>query len=410
MPHPFLPEHTQLLKQTMIPRAPACIFTDDDIAVLGVRTGLDAVQVRKWADRLRARVTRPEERLVDLQYIPLVDAPAVVRVVVLTTLVLKLNFFRLLQSTNAHRFYVTGFNLNEELLRAFIMPKARSSGIDANFEIKYMDAAIDDDAYAAEFFIEFIGLVWQHKLLARLEDLGAGSVYIGTFAHADQNKSAADCLVRIWREAAKTKAYQRGVCTPALLARATAKLQSEGMSQAAFDEKTARGIQASLGRIDEGLAQTNAGVTTMTGNVDAMAVEVTAMHDVLTQLRLAEIECRRLRDLVEEKTLLADRVEYSKGGITRERNEALAKVVAADRIAEQSKYALEYERMLSAGVIRENDMLRTQVSELRAQVRLILMRSQRDHQQTEDLRAQAQRDHQQIDDLRQQVSALRGSP
>ena len=78
MPRPFLPEHTQLLKQTMIPRAPACIFTTDDIAILGVQTGLDAAQVRTWAERLRARVTTPEERLADLQYVRPVDAPTTV--------------------------------------------------------------------------------------------------------------------------------------------------------------------------------------------------------------------------------------------------------------------------------------------------------------------------------------------
>ena len=320
--------------------------------------------------------------------------------------------------------YVAAFNLNEELLRNFTMPKGRGDDGGAIFDIKYMDAVIDDASYSAEMFIEFVAPVVLHRLAERLEELGAGSVHIDTFQHNDHNKSAADCLARIWREAAKTKAYKRGVCSPALLARATTTHQGDGMSQAAFDEKTARATQVSLERIDNGLAQTSAGITAVGGSVDAMVIEVTAVHGVVTGFSLAENECKRLRDLVVEKTLLADRVEYSKGGITRERNEALAKVVAADagkaeaeRVAEQCKWALEYERMLGAGVnrelarmARENMMLHAQNHDYRAQAQLNLMQSQRDHQQIEDLRAQVQFDYQQIEDLRQQVSALRSSP
>ena len=77
MPRSFLPEHIQLLKQTMIPRAPACIFTDDDIAILGARTGLDAAQVRKWAVNLRLRVEEAK-RLEFLQFVPPDDAPSTV--------------------------------------------------------------------------------------------------------------------------------------------------------------------------------------------------------------------------------------------------------------------------------------------------------------------------------------------
>ena len=66
MPRPFLPEHTRLLRQALTPRAPLCLFTEDDVVVLCQRTGLNVAQVRKWADNFRSG-TKPEERLAELQ-------------------------------------------------------------------------------------------------------------------------------------------------------------------------------------------------------------------------------------------------------------------------------------------------------------------------------------------------------
>ena len=116
------------------------------------------------------------------------------------------------------------------------MPKARSQGSGATFEIKYEDAALDAKAFAAEFFIEFGSTVWQHKLIKRLKELGAGSVYVASFENNDQNNSAAACLVRVWDAAAKPNyaPFKRGACTPPLLAAARAKQQAERVSQTEF--------------------------------------------------------------------------------------------------------------------------------------------------------------------------------
>ena len=73
MPSSFLPEHTQLLKRAMIPNAPGCFFADDDVASLGAATGLNAAQVRKWAEHLRSRV-KTDDRLEFLQHVPSPDA------------------------------------------------------------------------------------------------------------------------------------------------------------------------------------------------------------------------------------------------------------------------------------------------------------------------------------------------
>ena len=125
------------------------------------------------------------------------------------------------RSAKVTRFYITAFNVNKASLQAFVMPKAGRAG--EVFEVKYMDAAIDDAAFAVEVFIEFTSGVWQHKLLACLEELGAGSVHIDTFAQNDKNASAAYALARVWKCATQTSSYTRGVCSPKLLARAHAE-------------------------------------------------------------------------------------------------------------------------------------------------------------------------------------------
>ena len=269
--------------------------------------------------------------------------------------------------------------MDEAFLHAFTMPKGRNQGASAVFDIKYIDAAIDEAAFAVEFFIEFTSLVWQHKLLARLEELGAGSVYVGTFGNNDQNESAAASLVRVWAAAAKGKAYQRGVCTPALLVKAHAKQHAEGMSQADFDAKTAQMVVDSVDRLgeqlSEGLSGTTEGLAAVSGDVDRMAVEVGELRITVASWDQITRDNERLRAQLQHKTLLADRVEHSKGLITQEKNVFAARAAEAERKAAQAADALAYERMLSAGVTRENDMfraqndmLRTQVQDLRTQV------------------------------------------
>ena len=268
---------------------------------------------------------------------------------------------------------MTAFNIDQAFLRAFTMPKGRSQGSGATFEIKYVDAALDADAFAAEFFIEFGGTVWQHKLIKRLKALGAGSVNVATFANNDQNNSAAAGLVRVWAAAAKPNgtAYKRGACTPALLVAAHAKQQAENMSQEEFAAKTARGLEASLGRLgaqlNAGLTGTSAGLATVAEDVDRMVVEVGELRVTVASWDALTRENERLRAEVKHKTLLADRVEHSKGLITQEKNAHAARAAEAERRAAQLEGALAYERALAAGMLRENQDLRTQAADLRAQ-------------------------------------------
>ena len=212
MPAPFLPDHISLLKQAMIPRAPGCLFTAADIAALGQQTGLNEAQLRKWADHLRSRV-KAEDRLEHLRHVQQPEDESM---------------------NNAKRFYVTAFNVDEAFLKTFTLPKGRNQGKGAVFEIKYLDASIDGVSFAAEFFIEFASLIWQHRLAKRLEELGAGSVHIDMFENNDMDRSAAYALARVWSCASKTSSYTHGVCTPRLLSRAQGEynhLQSSAMRE-----------------------------------------------------------------------------------------------------------------------------------------------------------------------------------
>ena len=79
-------------------------------------------------------------------------------------------------------------------------------------------------------------------------------------------------------------------------------------------------------------------------------------------------ENERLRAELQHKTLLADRVEHSKGLIAQEKNAFAARAAEAERKAAQAAEAIAYERMITAGITRENDMLRAQIDMLRTQV------------------------------------------
>ena len=283
-------------------------------------------------------------------------------------------------SFNALRFYVTGFNIDEAFLRTFTMPKGRSKGTGAVFDIKYIDAAIDGVAYAAELFIEFCSPVWQHKLVNRLEELGVGSVYATTFEHNDRDESAAASLVRVWTAAAKPNhaAYKRGVCTHVLMERALTKQQSERQQQAEFDEKTGRAINASVERlgekIDANLMHTTAGFTTVVDGVGKATIEINQLRCTIDNWDLLihkvgrmQSDVDRLQGEIKHKTLLADRVEHSKGLVTQKLNESLTESARLERELEASRATVEAnartitaltvrltEERLTASVLREH--------------------------------------------------------
>ena len=293
---------------------------------------------------------------------------------------MEANNWKFLQSIKTCRFYVSAFNIDEELLSAFTLPKGRSEGSGAVFEIKYMDATIHVTAYAAEFFIEFSTAVWQHKLAERLEELGAGSLHFDTFPSNDANNAAAGCLVRLWNESTKPdhRTYKRGVCTHVLMERALTKQQSERQQQAEFDEKTGRAINASVERlgekIDANLMHTTAGFTTVVDGVGKATIEINQLRCTIDNWDLLihkvgrmQSDVDRLQGEIKHKTLLADRVEHSKGLVTQKLNESLTESARLERELEASRATVEAnartitaltvrltEERLTASVLREH--------------------------------------------------------
>ena len=57
----FSEENITVLKKTMLQRAPECVFTDEDLAVMQQATGLSEVQMKVWAENFYYRVP-PAER------------------------------------------------------------------------------------------------------------------------------------------------------------------------------------------------------------------------------------------------------------------------------------------------------------------------------------------------------------
>ena len=52
----FDESHVACLKRTMLPRAPECLFTKEDVLAITQETGLSPAQISCWADHFRFRV------------------------------------------------------------------------------------------------------------------------------------------------------------------------------------------------------------------------------------------------------------------------------------------------------------------------------------------------------------------
>jgi len=57
----FADVYIVVIKQTMLPRAPDCLFTEEDVFFIVSQTGLDEAQIQQWAWNFRFRFP-PEER------------------------------------------------------------------------------------------------------------------------------------------------------------------------------------------------------------------------------------------------------------------------------------------------------------------------------------------------------------
>lgn len=58
----FQDEHVAVLKRVMLPRLPGCYFAPEDVSAVQAETGLNQAQIEKWADHLRFRMPKTEDR------------------------------------------------------------------------------------------------------------------------------------------------------------------------------------------------------------------------------------------------------------------------------------------------------------------------------------------------------------
>ena len=63
----FQNEHVAVLKRVMLPRLPGCYFAPEDVSAVQAETGLNQAQIEKWADNMRFRLFKHEDRAMFLR-------------------------------------------------------------------------------------------------------------------------------------------------------------------------------------------------------------------------------------------------------------------------------------------------------------------------------------------------------
>jgi hypothetical protein len=155
-------------------------------------------------------------------------------------------------SNKVTRLYLSCFNVSPVIVNQLEFKKVRSGGV---YGLKYVYASFDKDAESGEFFIEFTEQIGDHYVSEVFQQLGACQVMTTTFPRMDFDESAAAALVRVMTTGSQTGIVEiRGECSPALFAKAQAKLADEEnkMSSKEFDEKTQAVINQQLQEVKGG--------------------------------------------------------------------------------------------------------------------------------------------------------------
>jgi hypothetical protein len=194
------------------------------------------------------------------------------------------------------------------------------------FNVKFMEAAFDKEAFSGEFFIEFEDYVWSHKLIKCFESQGASQVMLCTFDNLDGSESASDALLRVISSQNKTGCSQcrRGTCPPTLLAKVQAKQTAarEVSTAKEFDEKTLAAIKQSVVLQEETKAlqvETKAAVVKVEGSLQSQVVKLDGIeHGVCNVIPDYQKEIEQLKQKLAHKTALCDKIEGQKAYQTRE--------------------------------------------------------------------------------------------
>ena len=127
--------------------------------------------------------------------------------------------------SKATRFYVSGFNIDNEFVKGLVIHKARNAGI---FDINFVHAAFNPTAFHGEFVIEFRDCIRVCTLMMQLEARGACQVTVLTFKQGDSSESASSALLRVWMAAEQTGCqFRNGTVSKELLDKTTSKYYNE---------------------------------------------------------------------------------------------------------------------------------------------------------------------------------------
>jgi len=313
----FQEAYVRLLKHTMLQRLPNCEFTKEDVSSIASDTELDEVQIVLWATNFRARFTSLDDREKFLRNTAEKVLLELFQVMWFSHLIWLLPQHT--DETKANRFYVSGFNIDEDFVKNLVIHKARNAG---DFTINFIHAAFNPAAFHGEIVIEFYETIRVCTLMTQLEAVGACQVTVVTFKHFDASESASNALLRVWMAADKTGCrFHRGVVSAELLDKTHAKYDAEKQKQidhAKDEAKLQAGIQMSLDDMGDK-------VNHLDGKVEIIQQGICTIIPDYQKL------LKESNDKLIHKTKEVDRIEQKMGMMTRDINKLTAEAEEMNR-------------------------------------------------------------------------------
>ena len=229
-------------------------------------------------------------------------------------------------TVNARRYYTCGFNLTAEAADSLRFTKENGS----EYPIRYIEAAFNDETLGFELFVEFEEQIKSTVFMSHLKVVAAG---MDPISFSTTHDKAAVALVRVRQMAIKTgKGYTRGQPTQTLVNATHAYLATTGAAGAgagaAAPSMEIEHMSKQLGRVEDVVGQTrdvaeearNA-AEAAASNSNEVAIKVGSIDGKIDSMKLFEEENASLKQQLAHKTKEVDRVEHSKGEMTKDRNQ-----------------------------------------------------------------------------------------
>jgi hypothetical protein len=213
------------LKKTMLPRAPECVFSQEDIDLIAKETKLKPTVILHWGANLRWKNThnwlgravasvedylKASEESLAAQVRPSQQRLSHTKIYLVDFVGHHADsWFSQEVVVKMKRCYVSMFNVGRNLVENMTADQ-------------FLFLAYNEETGVAEGFMEFSEQVRTNTVKDRLADLGAGSISVMTFQNNDGNHSAASALNRV-RSVAKSDGFAEvvhGECNTKLMEKA----------------------------------------------------------------------------------------------------------------------------------------------------------------------------------------------